>query len=81
LLSPKGAYDYKLEDQESAVKTWVIQKVTQREQLLSSDTQLNNKIYSEIAQEEEIYRYKKQKAEELLRLQANAFHEGQVKSL
>ena len=81
LLSPKGAYDYKLEDQESAVKTWVIQKVTQREQVLSTDTQLNNKIYSEIAQEEEIYRYKKQKAEELLRLQANAFHEGQVKSL
>jgi hypothetical protein len=81
LLSPKGAYDYKLEDQESAVRTWVTQKVGQREKTLETDTLLNNKIYSEIAEEEEIYKYKKQKAEELLRLQANAFHEGQVKSL
>ncbi|GBF21843.1 MULTISPECIES: DUF4407 domain-containing protein [Arenibacter] len=81
LLSPKGAYDYKLEDQESAVRTWVTQKVGQREKVLETDTLLNNKIYSEIAEEEEIYKYKKQKAEELLRLQANAFHEGQVKSL
>lgn len=81
LLSPKGAYDYKLEDQESAVRTWATQKVGQREKVLATDTLLNNKIYSEIAEEEEIYKYKKQKAEELLRLQANAFHEGQVKSL
>lgn len=81
LLSPKGAYDYKLEDQESAVRTWVTQKVGQREKVLETDTLLNNKIYGEIAEEEEIYKYKKQKAEELLRLQANAFHEGQVKSL
>lgn len=76
LLSPKGAYDYKLEDQESAVRTWVTQKVGQREKVLETDTLLNNKIYREIAEEEEIYKYKKQKAEELLRLQANAFHEG-----
>ncbi len=81
LLSPKGAYDYKLEDQESAVRTWVTQKVGQREKVLETDTLLNNKIYSEIAEEEEIYKYKKQKAEELLKLQANAFHEVQVKSL
>ena len=81
LLSPKGAYDYKLEDQESAVRTWVTHKVGQREKVLETDTLLNNKIYGEIAEEEEIYKYKKQKAEELLRLQANAFHEGQVKSL
>ena len=81
LLSPKGAYDYKLEDQESAVRTWVTQKVGQREKVLETDTLLNQKIYSEITEEEEIYKYKKQKAEELLKLQANAFHEVQVKSL
>tara|TARA_R110000868_G_scaffold76774_2_gene220499 strand:- start:1694 stop:2824 length:1131 start_codon:yes stop_codon:yes gene_type:complete len=81
LLSPKGSYDYKLEDEESAVRTWVTQKVSQREKVLETDTLLNNKIYGEIAEEEEIYNYKKQKAEELLKLQANAFHEVQVKSL
>ena len=81
LLSPKGSYDYKLEDEESAIRTWVTQKVSQREKVLETDTLLNNKIYGEIAEEEEIYNYKKQKAEELLKLQANAFHEVQVKSL
>ena len=81
LLSPKGAYDYKLEDEESAVRTWVTQKMAQREKVLETDTLLNNKIYGEIAEEEEIYNYKKRKAEELLKLQANAFHEAQVKGL
>ena len=81
LLAPKGVYDLKLEEEESIVKTWVAQKVQQREQLLATDTALNKKIYGEIAEEEEIYRYKKQKAEELLRLQAEAFHNLQVKSL
>lgn len=81
LLSPKGTYDYKLQDEESAIRTWVAQKVGQREKALETDTLLNNKIYSEIAEEEEVYKYKKQKAEELLRRQANAFHEAQVKSL
>lgn len=81
LLSPKGTYDYKLEDEESAVRTWTVQKVTQREKVLETDTLLNNRIYGEIAEEEEIYNYKKRKAEELLKLQANAFHEAQVKGL
>lgn len=81
LLAPKGPYDFKLEDEESAVKTWVTQKVMQRDKILATDTLLNEKIYGEIAGEEETYRYKKQKAEELLRLQADAFHDLQVKSL
>jgi len=81
LLAPKGEYDLKLEDEESALKTWVTQKVHQREKILATDTALNEKIYSEIAEEEAVYAYKKQKAEELLRLQADAFHDLQVKSL
>lgn len=81
LLAPKGEYDLKLEDEESAIKTWVTQKVHQREQLLTTDTSLNEKIYGEIKDEEAIYAYKKQKAEELLKLQADAFHDLQVKSL
>lgn len=81
LLAPKGEYDLKLEDEESALKTWVTQKVMQRDKILSTDTSLNEKIYSEIEEEEAVYAYKKQKAEELLRLQADAFHDLQVKSL
>ncbi|MCX2718973.1 DUF4407 domain-containing protein [Lentiprolixibacter aurantiacus] len=81
LLSPKGPYDYKLEDEETAVKSWVTQKVSQRKDILATDAALNEKIYGEIREEEAVYAYKKQKAEELLRLQADAFHDMQIKSL
>ena len=81
LLSPKGPYDYKLEDEESVIETWVTQKVRQRQNILTTDTVLNEKIYGEIEEEEAVYAHKKEKVEELLRLQANAFHELQAKSL
>ena len=81
LMSPKGAYDLKLEEEESIVATWVDQKVSQRADILATDTSLNEKIYGEIAEEEAVYAYKKQKAEELLRLQADRFYEIQVKNL
>lgn len=79
LLSPKGEYDWKLEDQESSIKTWVNQKTQQREQLLETDIYLNNKIYSEIKEEKEVYSFKKEKAKEVLKKQANAFYHIQVK--
>ena len=81
LLAPKGPYDFKLEEEESTVAAWVTQKVTQRQHIMDTDAALNERIYGEIREEEEVYAYKKQKAEELLRLQANAFHEVQVKNL
>ncbi|RDY57944.1 DUF4407 domain-containing protein [Flagellimonas nanhaiensis] len=81
LLAPKGEYDYKFEEQESVVATWVTQKVEQRKLLLSTDGALNEKIYADIKNEEELYRYKKEKAEELLRLQADSFHKVQIKGL
>ena len=79
LLAPKGEYDYKFEEQESVVATWVTQKVEQRKLLLSTDASMNQKIYEEIKSEEELHRYKKEKAEELLRLQADSFQNTQLK--
>ncbi|MET1258051.1 DUF4407 domain-containing protein [Flagellimonas sp. DF-77] len=81
LLAPKGEYDYRLEEGESVVATWVTQKVEQRKLLLSTDAAINEDIYADIKSEEALYRYKKEKAEELLRLQADAFHDVQVKGL
>ncbi|MEO1011199.1 MAG: DUF4407 domain-containing protein [Bacteroidota bacterium] len=81
LLAPKGEYDLKLEEEESTLRTWVSQKVDQRKKILTTDVVLNDKVYQEIAEEEAVYAYKKQKAEELMRLQANAFHELQAKNL
>lgn len=81
LLSPKGAYDYKLEDNETAIKTWVEQKVNERKILLQTDLTINNKIYNDIANEDELYAYKRQKARELMQLQADAFFRHQKNAL
>ncbi|OBX24977.1 uncharacterized protein DUF4407 [Gelidibacter algens] len=81
LVSPKGSYDYKLEDAETAVKTWVDQKVNERKILLQTDMALNNRIYSDIAEEDELYQYKRKKARELMQLQADAFFEHQKNAL
>jgi len=81
LLAPKGEYDYKFEEQESVVATWATQKVTQRKLLMSTDAVMNQEIYEDLKSEEELYRYKKEKAKELMRLQANSFHNTQIKGL
>lgn len=81
LLAPKGEYDIKLEEQESILATWVTQKLEQRKLILATDADINQKIYEDLKGEEELYGYKKKKAEELLRLQANSFHDVQVKGL
>ncbi|MAO11678.1 MAG: hypothetical protein CMC07_12655 [Flavobacteriaceae bacterium] len=77
LLSPKGAYDLKLEEQESALKSWVTQQQAQREVLVTTDRDINNRVYADIAEEQELYDYKRKKARELMQLQADAFYKKQ----
>ena len=77
LLSPKGEYDYRLQDQETTVKTWTMQKVNERKLLLKTDNDINNKVYDDIADEEEVISYKHKKARELMQLQADAFFKNQ----
>ncbi|MBT8325545.1 MAG: DUF4407 domain-containing protein [Winogradskyella sp.] len=81
LISPKGEYDYRLEDQESTVKTWTSQKVNERKLLLKTDNDLNNKVYNDIKEEEDLYNYKRKKAKELMQLQADAFFRNQKSGL
>ena len=81
LISPKGEYDFRLEDQESTVKTWTTQKVNERKLLLKTDNDLNNRVYNDIAQEEDTYNYKRKKAKELMQLQADAFFKSQKSGL
>ena len=81
LLAPKGEYDIKLEEEESILSSWVAQKVAQRKLIVSTDGDINQKIYEDLKGEAELYGYKKKKAEELLRLQADSFHDIQVKGL
>ena len=81
LISPKGEYDFRLEDQETTVKTWTMQKVAERKLLPKTDNDINNKVYTEIADEEEVMNYKRKKARELMQLQADAFFKNQKSAL
>ncbi len=81
LLSPKGEYDFKLEDQETAIKGIVEQKVEERKLAIKADFAINNKVYTDIAEEDELYEYKRKKARELMQQQADAFYKGQQKLL
>ncbi|WP_445957010.1 DUF4407 domain-containing protein [Yeosuana sp.] len=81
LLSPKGSYDFKLEDQETAVKTHVLQNKNQREVMLKTDYAINDRIYTDIEHEDELYNYKRKKARELMQLQADAFYKQHKNAL
>jgi peptidoglycan hydrolase CwlO-like protein len=73
LLSPKGEFDFRLENQETTIKTWTTQQVAERQLLVKTDNDINNKVYNEIADEEEVMNYKRKKARELMQHQADAF--------
>lgn len=81
LLAPKGEYDFKLEDAETAIKTWVQQQVQQREQMLKADIIIDNKVYKDISEEDELYNYKQKIARDLMKLQADSFYKKQQKML
>jgi len=81
LLAPKGEYDYKIEENESAVKTWVKQQVHQRKQMLRADITIDNKVYKDITEDDEVYAYKHKMARELMKIQADAFYKKQQKML
>ncbi|MEL0651423.1 DUF4407 domain-containing protein [Algibacter sp. TI.3.09] len=77
LLSPKGPYDFKLEDLEMAIKTHVLPNKNQREALLKTDNAINDRVYADLKTEDELYTYKRAKTRELMQLQADAFFKHQ----
>jgi Domain of unknown function (DUF4407) len=81
LLSPKGAYDFKLEDQEDTVKITILQNKNQREAMIKTDFAINDRIYKDIENEDDLYNYKRKTARELMQLQADAFFKQQKNAL
>lgn len=73
LMSPKGPYDMKLADEETAVESWVRQRVDQRFRIADTDRILNEKVYREISEEEEVYAHKKEQAQALMRAHGEHF--------
>ncbi|MDO6595446.1 DUF4407 domain-containing protein [Oceanihabitans sp. 2_MG-2023] len=81
LLSPKGEYDFKFENQEHKIRTWTTQQVSQEKMMLQADNAINDKVYKDITEEEELYTYKKKMARELMKKQQEAFYTKQTKIL
>ena len=73
LLSPKGEYDFKQEDEELAIKTVLEQNKYQSNLQKQTDAAIYDKIYDDIKDDKELYNYKRKGAEELLKLQADGF--------
>lgn len=81
LLSPKGEYDFKLEDIETALKATLTQDKYQRDLLVRTSASMHDKVYEDIAQDKKLYDLQRKKATELLELQANGFLEKQKRTL
>lgn len=81
LLSPKGEYDYKLEDLETALKATIEQDKYQRELLIKTSATMHDKVYADIAEDKRLYDLQRKNATELLEQQSNNFLEKQMKTL
>lgn len=81
LLSPKSEYDYKSEDLETALKATLEQDKYQRDLLVKTSASMHDKVYEDIAQDKNLYDLQRQKATELMELQAHNFVEKQKKTL
>jgi hypothetical protein len=81
LLSPKGEYDIKFQENEALAHNWELQNAQQRRVLLDTDHQLNDSVYKDLANEEELYNYKKKVARQLMKKQQDAFYKRQTRLL
>lgn len=81
LLSPKGEYDYKLEDLETALKATIEQDKYQRTLLVQTSASMHDKVYADIAEDKRLYELQRKNASDLLELQSNTFVEKQKSTL
>lgn len=81
LLSPKGEYDFKLEDLETALKATIAQDVYQRELLVKTSAGIHDNVYADIADDREIFNKQRMAVKDLMELQTNSFLEKQKKTL
>ena len=81
LLSPKGEYDYKLEDLETALKATIEQDKYQRTLLVKTSATMHDKIYGDLVDDKHLYDLQRKNASDLIELQSNNFVEKQKRTL
>ena len=77
LLAPKGEFDIKQEEAETAMKATLEQNKYQRDLLIKTSASMHDKVYADISEDRELYNLQRKKATELLELQAHNFVEKQ----
>jgi len=81
LLAPKGEFDFKQEEAETAMKATLAQNKYQRDLLVKTSAQMHDKVYADIAEDKNLYDLQRKNAKELLELQSNSFVEKQKATL
>ncbi|MCC9062849.1 DUF4407 domain-containing protein [Flavobacterium piscisymbiosum] len=81
LLAPKGEFDFKQEEAETAMKATLTQNKYQRDLLVKTSAQMHDKVYADIAEDKSLYDLQRKNATELLELQSHSFVEKQKATL
>ena len=81
LLAPKGKFDFKQEEAETAMKATLEQNKYQRELLKKTSAEMHDRVYADIAEDKSLYDLQRKNATELLELQSNNFVEKQKATL
>ncbi|KRD63179.1 hypothetical protein ASE40_05215 [Flavobacterium sp. Root935] len=81
LLAPKGEFDFKQEEAETAMKATLAQNKYQRELLVKTSAEMHDKVYADIAEDKNLYDLQRKNAKELLELQSHKFVEKQKATL
>ncbi|TPG32603.1 DUF4407 domain-containing protein [Flavobacterium pectinovorum] len=81
LLAPKGEFDFKQEEAETAMKATLSQNKYQRDLLIKTSAEMHDKVYADIAEDKSLYDLQRKNAKELLELQSNSFVEKQKATL
>lgn len=81
LLAPKGEFDIKQEEAETAMKATLEQNKYQRELLIKTSAEMHDKVYADIAEDKNLYNLQRKNTTDLLELQSNGFLEKQKRTL
>ncbi|WP_264552570.1 DUF4407 domain-containing protein [Flavobacterium sp. N2038] len=81
LLAPKGEFDFKQEEAETAMKATLVQNKYQRELLVKTSATMHDKVYADIAEDRGLFDLQRKNAKELLELQSHKFVEKQKATL
>jgi len=81
LLAPKGEFDFKQEEAETAMKATLEQNKYQRELLVKTSAEMHDRVYADIAEDKTLYDLQRKNAKELLELQSHSFLDKQKATL